>query len=269
MRTPIPDDVATEVLYQHDRTCCVCNEPGKAIQIHHIDEDPSNHDPNNLAVLCLQDHEETQIRGGFGRKLRALDVTKCRDEWTRRVRERRAEVDKIVIERLAAVRVEEPTPPPVAPERKPFRYRPSAKILALYLQKVPDILAVAYAKADDITAEEGDSRSARAAAQLIVGVLEQVLVELSHWVDPEHFDGKPPRDFYSGFIAGRNQWNRILVEPKDYGYRARTGTVEMLDSTIVDARVAIASLVTALTKAYLKAFDVDDWTSKLPRLARS
>src|SRR5262245_16251026 len=106
MRTPIPDEVAADILYQHDRTCCVCTEPGKAIQIHHLDEDPSNHSADNLAVLCLQHHEETQIRGGFGRKLRDVDVRKHRNEWLNRVRARRLEVDRIVVERMAAM------PPP-------------------------------------------------------------------------------------------------------------------------------------------------------------
>src|SRR5215471_1157726 len=50
MRTPIPEDIAAEVLFRHNRTCCVCNEPGKAIQIHHIDGNPSSHSASNLAV---------------------------------------------------------------------------------------------------------------------------------------------------------------------------------------------------------------------------
>lgn len=84
MRIPIPDDVAAEVMFLHMRTCCVCNLPERAVQIHHIDDNPSNNAVDNLAVLCLQDHEYTQVRGGFGRKLRAPDVIKHRDEWVRR-----------------------------------------------------------------------------------------------------------------------------------------------------------------------------------------
>jgi 5-methylcytosine-specific restriction endonuclease McrA len=103
VRTTIPDEIAAEVLYQHDRVCCVCNEPGKAVQIHHIDKDPNNHAPENLAALCLQHHDEAHITGGFGRKLRAVDIIKHRDEWTRRVRERRALADKIAVEKVATI----------------------------------------------------------------------------------------------------------------------------------------------------------------------
>lgn len=256
MRTPIPDDVAAEVLYQHDRTCCVCTEPGKAIQIHHIDEDPSNHNLENLAVLCLQHHEETQVRGGFGRKLRAVDVTKHRDEWTRRVCERRALSDKLVVEKTTTVSAKV--------ERRPFVYSPSATVLKLYLRRIPDIIADTYAKAEEMV-RDGDSKDAVTAARLIVGDLEQVLVQLSKWIDPYHFDGKPPRDYYSEFLADRNRWNRLLIEPRNYGTRARTGSVETLESTIIDLRQAMNSLVIALSKAYLDDFNSAEWTAKLPK----
>ncbi|WKA29331.1 HNH endonuclease signature motif containing protein [Bradyrhizobium roseum] len=265
MRTRIPDDVTTEVLYQHDRICCVCNEPGKAVQLHHIDEDPSNHDPDNLAVLCLQHHEETQISGGFGRKLRAVDVSRYREEWTRRIQERRIEVDRMVIARLAAI------PGKLAPgtsrevEDASFRYRPSAKVLRFYLETLPDIIGDAYANGATMLIAEGDSRVAVAAGQLIVGVLEQILVQLSQWVDPYHFGGKPIRNHYSEFVALRNWWNRLLIESKDCGNQARAGTVETLEGTIADLRGAILSLVTALGTTYLDDFNAQKWAVRLAR----
>jgi hypothetical protein len=259
VRTPTPDDIAAEVMYQHDRVCCVCNEPGKAIQIHHIDGNPSNHSLENLAVLCFQHHEEAHLRGGFGRKLRSIDVRKHRDEWTRRVRERRVLIDKLTVERMAAV---------TAQSRKAtFRYRPSGKVLELYLTIIPDIIADAYQKAEKMV-HDGDSKDAVAAARFVIGVLEQILVQLSKWVDPEHFGGKPPRDYYSEFLAERNRWNRLLREPRDYGIRARTGTIETLESTIVDLRQAINSLVAALGSAYLHEFNFARWAAKLPKATR-
>src|SRR5260370_41455593 len=73
-RIEIPQEVAARVLFLSDRTCCVCRIPRKAIQIHHIDDDPSNSIEENLAVLCLECHRETQIRGGFERQLDAHQV---------------------------------------------------------------------------------------------------------------------------------------------------------------------------------------------------
>jgi hypothetical protein len=71
-RTEIPSEIAAQVLFESDRTCCVCRVPGRPIQIHHIDDDPSNSPADNLAVLCFDCHRDTQIRGGFDRKLMLL-----------------------------------------------------------------------------------------------------------------------------------------------------------------------------------------------------
>jgi hypothetical protein len=102
-RTPVPDDVSAEVMFQHDRTCCVCRDRGLAVQIHHIDENPANHAIDNLAVLCLEHHEQTQTRGGFAKKLKAADVIGYRDDWIRRVSDRRDKADEIVIQYMTGI----------------------------------------------------------------------------------------------------------------------------------------------------------------------
>jgi len=84
-RIPVPDDVAATVLFYSDRTCCVCRIPKKPLQIHHIDDNNSHNALENLAVLCLDCHTETQISGGFGRKLDAPQVKLYRDEWLEKI----------------------------------------------------------------------------------------------------------------------------------------------------------------------------------------
>lgn len=103
-RVPISTELSAEVMFASDRTCCVCNERGKSVQIHHIDEDPSHNTFDNLAVLCLQCHDDTQITGGFGRKLNAELVLKYRDKWYSRVSARREEVDRKAIERVVGTK---------------------------------------------------------------------------------------------------------------------------------------------------------------------
>jgi hypothetical protein len=68
----------------------VCRGRGKPVQIHHIDDDPSNNSPNNLAVLCFDCHRDTQIRGGFDRKLDSDQIVLYRDDWHRFVAVERA-----------------------------------------------------------------------------------------------------------------------------------------------------------------------------------
>ena len=89
LRIPIPPDVAAETLFRSDRTCCVCHIPDRQVQIHHINDDPSDNGPHNLAVLCLECHGQTQITGGFGRRLNANLVILYRDHWFAFVETRR------------------------------------------------------------------------------------------------------------------------------------------------------------------------------------
>lgn len=89
-RVQIPTEVAARVLFLSDRICCVCRIRGKPVQIHHIDENPGDDSIDNLAVLCFDCHRETQIRGGFDRKLNADQVILYRDDWYRIVAQQRA-----------------------------------------------------------------------------------------------------------------------------------------------------------------------------------
>ena len=95
IRVPIPDDIAAEILFLSDRTCCVCNIRGKQVQIHHIDENPSNNNIENLSVLCFDCHDQTMIKGGFGRKLDANQIIKYRTDWLDRVKSRKEKADEI------------------------------------------------------------------------------------------------------------------------------------------------------------------------------
>ncbi len=81
--------IENDVLFEHDRTCCVCrNIHDKFIEIHHIDGNHENTDKCNLAVLCKQCHTETLIQGGIFRKLNPELVTKYRDEWIQIVKKK-------------------------------------------------------------------------------------------------------------------------------------------------------------------------------------
>jgi hypothetical protein len=129
VRVPIPEDISAEVLFQHDHTCCVCNQPGKAVQIHHVDDDHTNNDPKNLAVLWLADHDLTQIKGGFGRKLSAAEVTKNRDGWVSRVQQRRVDADKLAVGKMIGVEFRESAAVEAGWKQ------PSSKLLATYVER--------------------------------------------------------------------------------------------------------------------------------------
>jgi len=89
-RVTIPPVLAAKALFLSDRICCVCRVKGKPVQIHHIDDNPANNVLHNYAVLCFDCHTETQISGGFHRKLNADQVILYRDDWLNVVSRQRA-----------------------------------------------------------------------------------------------------------------------------------------------------------------------------------
>jgi hypothetical protein len=87
------DVIAAAALFAHDRKCCVCRDEMSAtnVQIHHIDGDHGNNAIENLSVLCLRHHNETQTHGGFTRQLTSDVVRLYRDDWVQTVALQRAQ----------------------------------------------------------------------------------------------------------------------------------------------------------------------------------
>src|SRR5260370_29237451 len=116
-------------------TRCVCRERGKAVEVHHVDEVPSNNTFANLAVLCLECHNHTQVSGGFGRKLNAALVMKYRDEWLARVIQRRDAADRAAIDKTVG--------PAVASAKGRVETVPDsqerADAILAYIESLPDL----------------------------------------------------------------------------------------------------------------------------------
>jgi hypothetical protein len=87
-------------IFLSDRTCCVCRINTRPIQIHHIDGNHSNYNIDNLSVLCIHCHDETLIKGGFGRKLNPEQVILYRNDWLYRVAKKRgSQSNEVIIEK--------------------------------------------------------------------------------------------------------------------------------------------------------------------------
>ncbi len=55
-RTKIPQKIREAVLKEYHHKCSVCDASEPAPELHHIDEDPSNHDSLNILPLCPNCH---------------------------------------------------------------------------------------------------------------------------------------------------------------------------------------------------------------------
>jgi hypothetical protein len=85
-RVPIPEEVAAEVMFASDRTCCVCRFEKHEIQIHHIDGDTSNNGFANPAVICLHCHSDAHTKGAFVRNLTPELLRLYNSSWRDMVR---------------------------------------------------------------------------------------------------------------------------------------------------------------------------------------
>ena len=86
-RSPIPPSVAAKLLFENQHRCCICGPnpntdcgPGP-VQIHHIDGNPANNAPRNLAVLGLVHHSKITGSQGFGRNYSQTEIRLYKKSW--------------------------------------------------------------------------------------------------------------------------------------------------------------------------------------------
>jgi hypothetical protein len=250
-RTPVPGNVSAEVMFQHDRTCCICCEPGLAVQIHHLDEDPTNHAISNLAVLCLEHHEQTQVRGGFGRKLTASDVVRHRDDWIERVSLRRQKADEFVIQRMSGLA---PPKQVSAVDWNP----PSEAAITGYIKVLPHIRRGAISAARPLW-DSGITSEMRRGSYEAIEILSAAWIRLANFYPPKHFGEKAPDQFFSEFVVQRFAWHR-RVSPRAPGSSGTMVAVIAGSAVLEDISSTIAETVEGLVGGYcVKDFDLEKW----------
>jgi hypothetical protein len=209
MRAAIPTTIAAEVLVAHDRTCCVCHERGKRVQIHHVDGDNSNNDKANLAVVCFDCHDLTLIKGGFGRGLDAAQVTNYRDEWVARVADLKKKADAILLQKQIGFI-------DAASKTENEWQRPGYIEMAAYIESLPDTMQRAYELGQP---EWNGANLVRAPATYqAIRVAEKLWNGLAAWYSPNHFGGKAAEDYIFQHISDRFDLRHALMEPE--GLRA-------------------------------------------------
>lgn len=68
-------------------TCCICRQPRHPVEKHHIDEDPSNNEWNNLAVVCRNCHGLISVKGNLGARYTPGEVLRYKLDWEKRCAE--------------------------------------------------------------------------------------------------------------------------------------------------------------------------------------
>ena len=84
-RKKVPSATVAQVLVQSRRRCCVCfglylDDSVKRGQVTHLDGDPSNTDPDNLAFICFNHHDEYDSTTSQSKGLTLAEVKTYRAE---------------------------------------------------------------------------------------------------------------------------------------------------------------------------------------------
>lgn len=254
-RVSVPSDLVADVMFASDSTCCVCRERGKAVQVHHVDEDPSNNTFVNLAVLCLECHNQTQLTGGFGRKLNAELVVKCREEWLARVVQRRDVADRTAVEKMVG--------PAAAQARgrvETVLYsQERADAILAYVESLPDVRA-RLRRTAQAQWDTGVTATMVQASYDYIDALQGVLVTLAGFYPLGSF-GDDPHRFFSEIVASRFLWHRAHSEPHGPGTGGAIVNVVCSGNVVDDVERMVENIALSLV-GYDDRFDWRGWPSR-------
>lgn len=210
MRITISQELSSSVLFKSDRTCCVCQIRGKRVQIHHIDEDPSNNDPVNLSVLCFDCHDETQMRGGFGKHLTSSVVRQYRDDWLSRVNNRRIQADTFAVSQTVGTII--PTNAEATASTEELANQTSKGSLHDYIDSLPGVKKALHEKSQPGWDTGNTGEMIEANNDYIYG-LQGIIIGLMGHYDNKCFDGQDPHEILSEIISSRFSWHHLQLEP--------------------------------------------------------
>jgi hypothetical protein len=89
-RSPLPTEIQDQILLLSRRRCCICfglngDLTERQGQIAHLDHDPANNAPDNLAFLCLPCHDRYDGKTSQSKALRLSEVKQYRKELYDRI----------------------------------------------------------------------------------------------------------------------------------------------------------------------------------------
>lgn len=90
-RIPIPKSTQRSILDKNLGVCCVCKERGIGINLHHIDGNISNNSEDNIAVLCLKEHDQHHRPNAYDKskhlELGSSKIKELKIEWEKTIKE--------------------------------------------------------------------------------------------------------------------------------------------------------------------------------------
>lgn len=257
-RIPIPDHLEAKVMFAADRTCCVCRISGKTVQIHHIDGKPSNNALENLVVLCLECHNETHLKGGFGRKLNPPLVAEYRNHWLEAVKLRRdLATERAITREVGEVSISQQLK---ATPRIKVQHTQLKDFPADYINSLPkfksDLLQQTRKQKELDSTTYGISQANRDYADSLTGIL----VVLANYYSPACFGSQSPQEFFSEIISARSRFHSMIAEPYGPGTGGTIVPIRWGLSLIADIEKIIEDMVHGLWEERYSEYE--DWRKR-------
>ncbi len=263
-RLAIDPQIAAQIQYLSDRTCCICQAPGKPIQIHHLDENPSNGAMENLAVLCIECHDRTQQKGGFGRQLDQLQIAVFRDEWYKRIAERRRRADEQATEN---------TLPQKSRDEllarglisTPFDEIEDVELKQLYRY----VLFLPALKRNAIEVSQplfdtGGALAQASAIQEVIELVKRILTKLLDFYDSSYFESESREIMVRRLSSQISDWHNLIYRPEGEGTEGTMVYPWIYSRVLSDIDDMVVDVVRSLDycKLVMIGFDFDAWETR-------
>lgn len=251
IRTSIPSNLVADVMFSSGRTCSVCRERGKAVFIHHIDENPTNNTFGNLSALCVDCHHDAQTKGANGAKLAATSVTKLRDEWLSKVELRRSICNQMAINRQVGS---------VSISQQIAAGQPGMITLAPVNETASEYIAGLPTFKKDLLGQTLKQTELQRNYDYI-DALKGILVTLATYYSPKQFELQSAQEYFLEVISARFKWHYIIAEPQGKGTGGDDINTRCAQAVIADVDGLIAEMVTGLL-ADDTSFDKQAWLTQ-------
>lgn len=80
-RIALPKEIKNKILIEVHHRCCICVEHRKVANIHHIDENHSNNNYDNLVALCAECHADLHTKSTMRTNITNEQVRKYKEIW--------------------------------------------------------------------------------------------------------------------------------------------------------------------------------------------
>lgn len=99
-RIKIPTSTQESIFSKNLNVCCVCKERGVGTNLHHIDGNPANNNEDNIALLCVQEHDHHHRPDSYDKSkhgdVPSDKIKELKIEWEQTVMECKTECPKIL-----------------------------------------------------------------------------------------------------------------------------------------------------------------------------